>query len=89
MPKPFPNRVSPPQGMLRVRLMASRRIMLLRKSIFSASTVASLILSLESVISLLAGWILLDQTLIAREICGCVLVFVAIILVQLPEKKKI
>ena len=29
--------------MLRVRLMASRRIMLLRKSIFSASTVASLI----------------------------------------------
>ena len=52
-------------------------------------TVASLILSLESVISLLAGWILLDQTLIAREICGCVLVFVAIILVQLTEKKKI
>lgn len=52
-------------------------------------TVASLILSLESVISLLAGWILLGQTLTAREIGGCVLVFLAIILVQLPEKKKI
>ncbi len=52
-------------------------------------TVASLILSLESVISLLAGWILLGQTLTVREIGGCALVFLAIILVQLPEKKKI
>lgn len=50
-------------------------------------TVASLILSLESVISLIAGWVLLGQTLEPREICGCVLVFAAIILVQLPEPK--
>lgn len=49
-------------------------------------TVASLILSLESVISLIAGWIILGQALTQREICGCVLVFAAIILVQLPEK---
>lgn len=49
-------------------------------------TVASLILSLESVISLIAGWIILGQALTPKEICGCMLVFTAIILVQLPEK---
>jgi len=47
-------------------------------------TVASLILSLESVISVLAGWMLLHQALTARELAGCALVFAAIILVQLP-----
>ena len=47
-------------------------------------TVASLILSLESVISVLAGWLLLHQALTARELAGCALVFAAIILVQMP-----
>ncbi|WP_418751628.1 DMT family transporter [Frisingicoccus sp.] len=51
-------------------------------------TIASLILSLESVFSVLAGWVILHQALSPREILGCVLVFIAIILVQLPEKKK-
>ena len=51
-------------------------------------TIASLILSLESVFSVLAGWVILHQALSPREIFGCVLVFIAIILVQLPEKKK-
>jgi drug/metabolite transporter (DMT)-like permease len=50
-------------------------------------TVASLILSLESVVSALAGWIILHQTLSAREIFGCALAFAAIIIVQLPDKK--
>ena len=50
-------------------------------------TVASLILSLESVVSVLAGWLVLDQKLSTREICGCVLAFAAIILVQLPDRK--
>lgn len=49
-------------------------------------TVASLILSLESVVSVLAGILLLDQTLSRREIIGCVLMFAAIILAQLPDK---
>lgn len=49
-------------------------------------TVASLILSLESVISVLAGWALLHQALSLRELGGCALVFCAIILAQLPEK---
>lgn len=50
-------------------------------------TVASLILSLESVISVLAGWVLLKQQLSGRELLGCVVMFVAIILAQLPDKK--
>jgi drug/metabolite transporter (DMT)-like permease len=50
-------------------------------------TVASLILSLESVISVLAGWILLRQALSVRELAGCVIMFAAIILAQLPSKK--
>lgn len=48
-------------------------------------TVASLILSLESVVSVLAGWILLNQKLSSRELMGCVLMFGAIILAQLPK----
>lgn len=52
------------------------------------STVASLIMSLESVISLLAGWIILGQTLSGRELTGCIIVFAAIVLVQLPVGRK-
>lgn len=51
-------------------------------------TVASLILSLESVFSVLAGWVLLHQNLSVRELAGCVLMFGAIILAQLPNRKK-
>ena len=51
-------------------------------------TVASLLLSLESVFSVLAGWVILHQSLSIRELFGCVLMFGAIILAQLPEKKK-
>lgn len=47
-------------------------------------TVASLILCLESVISALAGWLLLHQALNARELSGCFLMFFAIVLAQLP-----
>lgn len=49
-------------------------------------TVASLILSLESCISVLAGWIILGQNLSSREILGCFIMFGAIILAQLPQK---
>ena len=51
-------------------------------------TVASLILSLESCISVLAGWVILGQQLSTREIAGCVIMFAAIILAQLPQKEK-
>ena len=50
--------------------------------------VASLLLSLESCFSVLAGWIVLGERLSIREMSGCILMFVAIILAQVPEKKK-
>lgn len=48
---------------------------------------ASILLSLESVFSVLAGWMFLNETLSMREIGGCVLVFAAILLAQMPERK--
>ena len=50
--------------------------------------IASLILSLESVFSLIAGWVILGQKLSAKELLGCVLVFCAILLAQIPMKSK-
>ena len=50
--------------------------------------VASLILSLESCFSVLAGWMVLGEKLSMRESVGCVLLFGAIILAQLPDRKK-
>ncbi len=49
-------------------------------------TVASLLMSLESVFAVLAGCLLLGEQLSLREAFGCVLMFAAIILAQLPEK---
>jgi len=51
-------------------------------------TVASLILSLESVIAVLAGLVLLRQMLSTREIIGCVCMFAAIVLAQIPVRSK-
>lgn len=52
-------------------------------------TKASLILCLESVVSVIAGWILLpDQALSIRELVGCIIMFAAIILAQFAEKKE-
>lgn len=51
-------------------------------------TVASLILCLESVVSALAGWLILGEALTTREFLGCVLMFAAIVLAQLPMPKK-
>lgn len=52
-------------------------------------TLASLILSLESVFSVLAGWVVLGQILSLKEAAGCALMFAAIILAQLPDKKAV
>ncbi len=51
-------------------------------------TIASLAMCLESVFSALAGWLILGETLSATELCGCVLMFGAIVASQLPEKKR-
>ncbi len=45
--------------------------------------VASLLMSMESVFAMLAGWVLLGQALSPREMLGCGLVFAGIILAQL------
>lgn len=50
--------------------------------------IASLIMSLESVISALAGWVILGQVLSPKEILGCVLMFMAIIITQIPIGNK-
>ena len=49
---------------------------------------ASLILSLESAFSLLAGWVILGQKLSPKELGGCGLVFCAIILAQIPVERR-
>ena len=51
-------------------------------------TTASLLMSLESVFSVLAGWVILHQALSGRELFGCILMFAAIVLVQLPDFQK-
>ena len=62
-------------------------------------TVAALLMSLESVVATITGviafkigFLKVDQTMTGQQIAGCVIVFMAVILVQLPkewfEKKK-
>jgi len=51
--------------------------------------IASLLMSLESVFSVLAGWVLLHQKLSAREMLGCLVIFAAIVLTQLPSPKSL
>ena len=52
-----------------------------------APTAAALLMSLESVFAALFGWLLLHETMTKAEMLGCVLVFAAVVLSQLPEKK--
>ena len=52
-------------------------------------TIASLAMCLESVFSALAGWLILGETLSTTELCGCGLMFAAIVASQLPDKKKV
>ena len=51
-------------------------------------TTASLIMSMESVFAVLAGWLLLKETMTVQEALGCVLLFVAVFLSQIPVKAK-
>lgn len=51
-------------------------------------TAASLILSLESVFAVISGAILLGERMTGYEIFGCVVIFIAVILAQLPQKEK-
>lgn len=55
---------------------------------YTPPTVASLLLSLESVFAVLAGILILHEVPSLREGIGCLVMFVAILLAQLPQKKK-
>ena len=55
---------------------------------YAQPSVASIVMSLESVFAVLAGWIVLGELLKPKEIMGCVLVFTAVILAQIPGMKK-
>ena len=48
-------------------------------------TVASILMSLESVFAAIAGWLFLSEHLGAIELFGCALVFVAVMLAQVPS----
>ena len=51
-------------------------------------TAASLLMSLESVVAVLSGWLVLGERLTVWEGIGCILVFAAVILSQLPDRRK-
>ena len=54
---------------------------------YTNPTMASMIMSLESVFAVLGGMIMLHEIPTAREAFGCILMFIAIIIPQLPEHK--
>lgn len=55
---------------------------------YAEPTVASIVMSLESVFAALAGWLLLNERLSGVELCGCALVFLSVLAAQLPARGK-
>ena len=51
-------------------------------------TVASILMSTESVFAVLSGWLVLGERLTGRESLGCALMFCAVLLSQLPDRRK-
>lgn len=51
---------------------------------YTEPTTATLIMSLESVFAALAGWLILGEVMTAKELTGCLFVFAAVILAQIP-----
>ena len=50
--------------------------------------VASLLMSLESVFAALSGWVILHEKLSATELLGCAIIFIAVVIAQLPTKNE-
>lgn len=50
-------------------------------------TLASIIMSMESVFSVVGGYLILGQKFTTREIAGCILMLLAIILAQIPSEE--
>ena len=55
---------------------------------YTDPTVASLLMSLEAVFAVLAGAVMLKEHMTTRELFGCIVMFIAIIMVQIPGKKE-
>lgn len=55
---------------------------------YLSASLAALIMSFEAVISVLSGWIILQEALSVREIWGCVFMFVAVIIAQIAFPKR-
>ena len=55
---------------------------------YTDPTVASLLMSLESVFAVLAGALILGERMSGRELLGCIIMFAAIVLVQVPLPKR-
>jgi drug/metabolite transporter (DMT)-like permease len=53
---------------------------------YAQPAVASIVMSMESVFAVLAGCILLHETMTFREIAGCVLMFAAVIIANVPNR---
>ena len=51
-------------------------------------TISSLILCLEGVFGAIGGWLILNECLNFRELCGCLIIFIAIIISQISFTKK-
>ena len=54
---------------------------------YAEPTTAAIIMSFEAVFAAIAGWIILSEAMTVSQIFGCLLMFLAIVLVQLPSKK--
>lgn len=55
---------------------------------YAEPAVASIVMSLESVFAVIAGGVILHEVLSGRELAGCTLVFISVILAQIPQFKK-
>lgn len=55
---------------------------------YTEPTIASLLMSLESVFAVAAGYLFLNEVLTAREALGAIVIFIAVILAQIPLGKK-
>ena len=45
-------------------------------------------MSTESVFAVLAGWLIMGDKLTVKELLGCAIIFVALVIAQLPNKKR-
>ncbi len=55
---------------------------------YTDPTIASLLMSLESVFAVIAGALILRERMQPKELIGCIIMFAAIVLAQIPQKRK-